>query len=53
MKNLGDFFFVVGWFVSALLRMISENQTADEAMLELYKDIIFASNKGIERIEAK
>ena len=53
MKNIGDFFFMVGMFISALSEMISKDQTADEAMLELYKDMAFASKRGIERIESK
>ena len=50
-KNIGGFFFMLGIIVSAFHYWKNENQTVEEALLEVHKDLVFASGKGIERME--
>ena len=48
-KNIGGLFLMLGIIVTALHYWRKKDQTVNEALVEVYKDMAFASNKGIER----
>jgi len=53
MKNIGGFFFMLGIIVTAFHYWRKDGQTVEQALLEVHKDLVFASSRGIKRMENK
>ena len=51
MEKTGGFFFLLGMIVTVIAQWKKDNLTTDEALTDFYKDLIFASEQGIKRIE--